>query len=175
MKSSANAKYIDHYIDNGFIKICQVEDYCNHWYYKNVDRDLMYEDHRSWVYFIVRDREIVKIGETEQPLGIYTPTEDQPKSGTDCRLGRLRKQKSTTKSGKEDTDEFIRDNLREDISNGIEVSIWALKCPTVGVERTIGTSTSIVGGKFHKDLEKQYIDYFERCVGQKPILNKGRA
>ena len=58
---------IDTYIADGFVKVCDVildpndEQF---WKYINIDEDVMYSEHRSWIYFIVDGKEIAKAGET---------------------------------------------------------------------------------------------------------------
>ena len=162
---NTNAKSINHYIQDGFIKVCEVEENYGQWLYKNINTGVMYADHRSWIYFIVLNDEIVKIGETGQPLGIKM-SDGQPKKGTECRLGRIR-------NGQE-TDLFIRKSLSENIANGNTVSIWALKCPIYKSKNKVGGKEIDVDTTVHKKLEYHYLDYFENNTGHKPVLNKGR-
>jgi hypothetical protein len=160
-----SAKQIEHYVPDGFVRVCDVEEYYSQWQYKNINQEVMYDDHRSWIYFIVAGTEIVKIGETGQPLGIKM-SDGQPKKGTECRLGRIR-------SG-DGTDFDIRHSLREDLESGTKVSIWALKCPSYLTEHKIAGNAKQINTTIHKALELHYIDYFENQTGHKPILNKGR-
>lgn len=159
------AKYIDHYIQDGFVKICDVDPSAVYeWQYTDIHK-LMFSTHNSWVYFITLDDEVVKIGETGQPLGIEM-SDGQPKKGTQCRLGRYR-----TGDG---TDSVVRRELKEDISKGRTVSIWALKCPIYTSKQKVGGRVVQIDTTTHKSLELTYIDYFESQVGSKPLLNKGR-
>lgn len=162
---------ICHYKKDGFEKVCDV--YINPldggWAYKNINHDVMYSDHRSWVYFIVVDREIVKAGETGNPLGIgeswiYGNRELQPRSGSTSRLGRYRKG--------DGTDSYIRESLRKDILSGTTVSFWAKKCPIKIIHENIGNHTAGVKHTFHKDLEQAYLQHFLRFSGHYPRLNK---
>jgi hypothetical protein len=97
---------INEYINDGFEKVCDVTNYGVDWMYKNINKDLMYSDHNSWVYFIVENETIVKCGETGNPLGI--PEQRgylweypiQPVGNSKSRFGRLRKG--------DGTDAFIR-------------------------------------------------------------------
>lgn len=61
-----------HFLEpDGFKKVCDVVALKDKtWRYKNINKDLMYSDHTSWVYAIVLGKSIVKIGETGVPLGI---------------------------------------------------------------------------------------------------------
>jgi hypothetical protein len=162
---NTSAKHIAHYIPDGFVKVCDVEEYYSQWKYKNIDRAVMYDNHRSWIYFIVSNTEIVKIGETGNPLGIAM-SDGQPKKGTECRLGRIR-------SG-DGTDSDIRWSLNEDIKKGVNISIWAFKCPTFVTEHKIAGNIKKISTTIHKSLELHYLDYFKDQVGQIPSLNKGR-
>jgi hypothetical protein len=128
----------------------------------------MFCDHKSWVYFIVEDEGIVKIGETGNPLGIknsrgqYRYFEDQPISGTKSRLGRLARFGNDN-----DTDGRIRRDLKESVDQG-KVSIWARKCEIKDHEVMIGGKMVNTKITFHKELELQYIDIIF------PYLNQGR-
>ena len=55
---------IRHYKKDGFQKVCNVNQFAGEWHYSDIDTELMFCNHRSWVYFIVVDDEIVKGGET---------------------------------------------------------------------------------------------------------------
>ena len=130
--------HIGNFAADGFVKVCDVEtetalvynkDLNIHeqqpqWYYKNIKTDTMFLDHRSWIYFIVVNDYVVKIGETGNPLGIaentpYKNGEVQPKSGTTSRFGRIRKGDMT--------DANIRSKLETVVKLGL-VSLWAKQC-----------------------------------------------
>jgi hypothetical protein len=161
-----DAKYIDHYVQDGFVKVCEVDsNLVLEWRYKNINKDIMFDHHNSWIYFIVRGKEIVKIGETGQPLGIQM-SDGQPKKGTECRLGRYR-------IG-DGTDSYIRMELKEDLKQGNEVSIWAKKCQMYSTEQILGGNPMQVNTTIHKSLELEYLDYFKRQIGYYPVLNKSR-
>jgi hypothetical protein len=160
---------IEQYTQDGFVKVCEVSA-CGygHWYYKNINRDVMFDPHKSWIYFIVVDSEIFKIGESGNPLGIeskrvYPNEEPQPKKGTMSRFGRYR--------NGDGTDVFIRDALRKEVKAG-RVSLWAKRCDMVEMELTIAGKKQITLTSFHKDLELRYLKHFVEHVGCLPKLNK---
>jgi hypothetical protein len=155
---------IDHYIANGFKKICDVQvriENNDAWFYINVDESLMFSDHSSWVYFIVEDKTIVKVGETSLPLGIKSKTHDQPVSGTFTRFGRLAHWKDAT-------DGRIRQSLQESANNGL-VSLWAKQCNTIEVESEVGNSIKKLQATFHKTLELSYMDYMKENFYTPPL------
>ena len=164
---------IKNYIKDGFVKVCDVEDvgYGREWKYKNINRDLMFSSHNSWVYFIVENNTIVKCGETSVPLGIEGgrrqrwSDEDQPKKGTKCRFGRLRSSDST--------DQFIRHELRANIRKGSTVSLWAIKCEIQTITETINGIKCSVNTTIHHHMEQLYLEYFINETGFLPDLNKG--
>lgn len=162
---------INNFVGDGFVKVCDVEqDQLGHWCYKNINKPVMFDNHKSWVYFIVVKNEIVKVGETGNPLGIkpqgywcMPAPEEQPKKGTTNRLGRYR--------AGDGTDHHIRCALREEVDKGI-VSIWARKCKMVVTETVIAGEKQKTMTSFHKDLELQYLRYFVEKTGRLPRLNK---
>lgn len=168
---------ISHYIQDGFKKVCDVangsilaelnERYLGKFYYTNTDESLLFSKHNSWVYMIVDDTEVVKIGETGQPLGIRGNFNNgQPVWSTACRLGRLA-------SWDDNTDGRIRKELDESTKK-IKVSIWAKPCQKTVTGVTVGGVTKDINLCFHKDLELAYLDYFYENVGRYPKLNVGR-
>jgi hypothetical protein len=166
---------INNYINDGFQKLCDVENgdnragkvYHGKFYYTNINKELMFSDHRSWVYMIVSDNEIVKIGETGNPLGIRKKNYcSQPKWSTECRMGRLAAWNCNT-------DGRIRESLYNDCDDG-KVSIWVRKCDYIDLTYNINGRSHNLYSTFHKDLELAYLDYiFDNC-GSYPILNVGR-
>ena len=57
---------VKNYIDDGFEKVCDVLPLKNkEWVYSKINKDLMFSEHRSWVYFLVIDSSIVKCGKQE--------------------------------------------------------------------------------------------------------------
>lgn len=161
---------IRNFKQDGFEHVCDVDpQQIGRWQYKNINKSLMFSEHASWVYMIVLEQIIVKLGETGNPLGIseyyrYGKYEAQPKASSQCRLGRLR-----TGDG---TDSYIRENLAPYIRNGHAVSIWAKKCPIKSLTESIGGTKSRVQTSIHKSLEQAYLKYFQNKIGQYPWLNK---
>jgi hypothetical protein len=165
---------------DGFVKVCDVA-YKGHgdgWIYENINQDVMFDDHRSWVYAIVDGQEIVKIGETGNPLGIRKtrgrgPTDRaQPTSGTASRLGRLRTW-GKINSNDNDTDTVIRRNLQETAHQG-NVSIWARKCEQIEMPITVFGKEIMMNHSFHKDLEQVYLRKYVEVTGRLPRLNKAQ-
>lgn len=160
---------IRNYVSDGFVKVCDVTLQYNDWIYKNINEEIMYAQHCSWVYFIVENSRIVKCGETSKPLGIREKQfrykiEVQPVSNSTCRFGRLRKG--------DGTDAFIRNSLRYDLLNGHEVSLWAKKCPIYCLKESINGVIKTVHTTIHKNLEIMYLDYFKSKAFCLPALNK---
>ena len=170
---SKDVFHISHYVNDGFQKVCDVTINCldGGWAYTNINHDYMYNDHRSWVYFIVLDGIIQKAGETGNPLGIaeswiYGNQEVQPISGTKSRLGRYRKG--------DGTDSYIREALRKDIVAGRKVTVWAKLCPIERIKATVGKETVIINHTYHKDLEQAYFQHFLDNSNRLPRLNKAK-
>ena len=161
---------INSYISEGYVKVCEVSkyQYTNDnritWDYINIDANVMYDDHRSWTYFIVVGNEIVKNGETGVPLGIKSKGKNQPVSGSTNRFGRYR--------GGDNTDMYIRESLQKDVANGL-VSLWAKKCPIAMTNIVIGGKKQTLETTFHKTLEQGYFTHFEEN-GVWPKLNKSK-
>lgn len=162
---------INNYIGDGFKKVCNVildpeED--QFWLYSDIDESIMFDTHSSWLYNIVVDDEIVKHGETGQPLGIRVAS-GQPWSSTKCRLGRYRRQQ-----GKHDTDATIRQALYEEVKAG-RVSIWARRCQVITIPVLIGGVIHETVYEIHKDLEKRYLRDMLEKGGRLPRLNKAHS
>lgn len=161
-----SALTVEHYLEDGFERVCDVRrTWDNKWWYTAIRQDLMYRDHRSWIYFIVVDGTIEKVGETGQPLGIRTSSDEQPRTGTKSRFGRYR-------SGHE-TDQWIRQQLWLETGEH-RVSLWARACPIVLQKFSVGRSSCLAGTHCHKDLEIAYLDYMWREAGTRPRLNTVR-
>lgn len=159
--------HINHYLQDGFVKVCDIDpNLVYEWQYKNINEEIMFSWHNSWIYFITLNDKIVKIGESGNPLGIRMAYSNQPTTGSKSRLGRYR-----TGDG---TDASIRNALREDIRKGNIVSIWAKKCQIYSSEHTIAGNSISVNTTIHKALECHYLDYFKTQFGYYPILNKSR-
>jgi len=153
-------------------KVCSVKAYRDEWRYTDIDQNVMFSPHRSWVYAITVDKEIVKIGETGNPLGIkprydYELSEVhlQPIIGTKCRLGRYRK-------GGE-SDQIVRESLRKETRNG-SVEIYAYMCPEAVIDLVIIDQELPVSAQIHKQLEKMILDRIKKIDGCYPALNTGR-
>jgi len=158
----------------GFKRVCKIVDYQGEWYYQHIDKSIMYDGHTSWVYAIVVNGIIYKIGASAVPLGIRTNNDAQPKKGTKCRFGRYRAHKGS--NGNDDTDEYCRDQLRsiiKDLDNCVE--FWAMKCPVIKQTIDIGYDTVELDAAFHFELEKRILNDIVRLTGSRPILNKGIA
>jgi hypothetical protein len=167
---------IQNFIIDGFQKVCDIDIHPNNhenWYYRNINHSIMFANHKSWVYFIVEDNEIIKVGETGNPLGIrkesdWYSSNPQPLSGSKCRTGRY--------INGDGTDRVIRDGLYESISNKRHnYSFWAKKCDYITTQFTICGQPYTTFATVHKDLEKQYLDFININFGTYPRLNKGRA
>ncbi|MCA1800656.1 MAG: hypothetical protein LC650_05130 [Actinobacteria bacterium] len=166
------------YVKDGFQRVCGVESIGgehNDWTYTDINKDVMYADHRSWVYFITVNNKIWKIGETGNPLGILAKRKGatQPRMGSTSRLGRYRAG-CMVSHNKADTDYEIRRILRPYIEDGHAVEIWAKRCSVVDVQVTIGGKTKSVGSAVHKELEMAYIDHIRKTTRKLPVLNKLR-
>jgi hypothetical protein len=157
---------INTYAADGLIKVCDVvRDTENRWFYENINEAMMFSEHRSWVYFIVVDEEIVKVGETGNPLGVRMKTGNQPKMGSEGRFGRYR--------AGDNTDWYIREELRTEVRQG-RVSLWARRCEMVALTVSVAGCEDSTMTSFHKDLEMRYLDYIFSQTGNLPRLNKAR-
>ena len=179
------AACIDHYIDDGIKKVCDVN-YVHtgnfEWEFSNADQSIMFSDHRSWVYFIVLGMIIMKIGETGNPLGIpYAACHirkhlddpnhwihSNPRTGTRSRLGRLRSHHDCN-HGRPDTDYVIRESLYE---KDEPISIWAKKCDITYTSKTFGGREILVEQTTHKAEELIYLREYRCMTGTLPALNK---
>lgn len=160
---------IQTYVQDGFEKVCDVIAHGSDWRYKNINKELMYSTHTSWVYFIVENLLIVKCGETGNPLGIpmtwgYLNEETQPVRNSKCRFGRLQ--------NGDGTDAFIRSSLRESINNGSNVSLWAKKCKIHTLTESLSGHDRVVQTTIHKSVELMYLEHFKNELGILPKLNK---
>jgi hypothetical protein len=171
------SKYIWDYESEGFEKVCNVKTAADRsWKYHNINRELMFSPHNSWVYFIVDNFEIVKIGETGNPLGIWPKNKNsafyelleevQPITGTTGRLGRLR-------GMKDNTDGWIRNCLYESAKRG-HISIWAKKCEIIEKITKIGGIEKTIFITSHKHQEVLYLDHVKNTTGDYPRLNEMR-
>ena len=160
---------INSYLKDGFEKVCDVVDTYGEWKYKNINKELMYSTHTSWVYFIVENEEIVKCGETGNPLGIreqygHPEYPTQPIASSKCRFGRLRRG--------DGTDSYIRESLRKQIAAGYKISLWAKKCRIHVLTEHVGGIEQNVNTEIHKSLELMYLNNFKFQTGNLPRLNK---
>lgn len=161
---------INNFLDDGFEKVCDVTGFHNkdkEWKYININESLMFSNHESWVYFIVVDKAIVKCGETGNPLGIKNAKnywhDKQPITGTKSRFGRLRKG--------DRTDYYLRESILPYLEKGLNVSLWAKKCPIATKDVLVSGQKISVTLTMHKDLEQIYLDHFKTnaCL---PVFNK---
>jgi hypothetical protein len=160
---------INTYLADGFEKVCDVKNHYYSWRYMNINKELMFSSHNSWVYFIVENETIVKCGETGNPLGIpeqrsYHMGPTQPINSSKCRFGRLRKG--------DGTDSYIRESLHDSIEAGNNVSLWAKKCKLYTLNENLGGVARSVDTSIHKHLEQLYLEHFKRETGSLPRLNK---
>ncbi len=157
---------INSYVNDGFVKVCKVQSgLCNSWWYSEINEPVMFAQHKSWVYFIVVNNEIVKVGETGNPLGIKMKNSNQPKFGKEGRFGRYR--------GRDGTDAYIRESLDREVNRGM-VTLWARRCEMVSITVSVCGQTEETLTSFHKDLEMRYLDYIFSQTGVLPRLNKSR-
>ena len=98
------------------------------------------------VYLLVKDEEILKIGECIN----------------------LSKRITNYKSHSGPTN----DHVREGLTIGEQYDIYYLACPTIPV--SFGGVSTVVGISY-KDLEKKLINQYLDLNGNLPILNKGKA
>lgn len=153
-----------------FVHLCDVTDSSTvkRWNYENVNEQLMFSDHNSWVYFIVVDHdEIYKTGETGNVLGLKGKTKRCfMKTGTQSRIGRY--------MANGETDAYIREELQPLIDAGHTVSFYVKQCPKVQVATVQGgvqTNTMLTS---HKQEEFDYMDLMVQAAGRLPKLNKAR-
>jgi hypothetical protein len=164
-----DALKITTYIPDGFVKVCNVEqDYQGHWYYTDIDQSVMFDPHRSWIYSIVNEDVIEKLGESGNPLGIKCQRggafeKTQPAKNTKSRLGRYR--------NGDGTDERIREELRTEVAAG-NISIWARKCMLIPIDVMISGKPAKTSLSFHKDVELRYLEHISQAAGRLPRLNK---
>lgn len=166
---------INSYLSDGFKKLCDVENgdnrvgtvYHGKFYYTNIDQTLMFSKHRSWVYMIVNNSVIEKVGETGNPLGIRKSNGcTQPKWSTECRIGRLA-------SWKCNTDGRIKEELYESCNKN-NVSIYVKKCDQSIKTISIAGQIKTMYLSCHKDLEMTILDHIFQQTNTYPRLNQCR-
>lgn len=169
--------------DDGFEYVAEIsKDYAKGkektfcWQYRDINESIMYSTHTSWIYVICIDQIIVKLGETELPLGTrsenfylkFCPNRKemiyhrQPKKDGN-RLGRLAIYSS--KERENDTDIRIRRAIDEFLPKH-SIQIFARKCHIVNMTVEFMESIRTLSTKMNKDLEVKYLHIFD------PILNK---
>jgi hypothetical protein len=172
---------VNNYLQDGFVPVCKVQhdillsDGTYGWRYVESDLSLLFSEHRSWVYFVVVDNAIVKVGQTGLRLGIpydvVAPENDrdQPICGTTNRFGRMRRQ--FNKPGqREDTDSRNRKLLQSCVEEG-RVTLWAKACPITLYEVTVQGINTVVEKTMNVDLETIILDHIQRDWGRYPVLN----
>jgi hypothetical protein len=181
---SNNYFNINSFINDGFQRVADVhcQSTTDQWLYYNIDQNLMYADHESWVYFVVIDDQIVKCGETGNKLALRYQTknkrmflgEEQPITGTKGRFGRLASHKEDKNSGRSETDEMIRRECLPYLIRGSKVSLWAKKCQYGQLDQIINGVKTSVTTTIHKDLELKYLKSFKAKAGRLPLFNKAK-
>lgn len=158
------------FVNDGFERVCDVDVSSRRyeWMFVNVNSDLMWADHNSWVYFIVVNGVIFKCGESGNPIGIkgslVVNGTRQPLRSTKCRFGRL-----STGDG---TDAYLRESLDPYLKQNIKIEIWAKKCPIYYIEEKINGKKTQIPTTIHKSLEQMYLAYFSNKTGNLPWFNK---
>lgn len=155
---------VNNYVNDGFTKVCEIGWFDNQWFYKPTDFRKMYKNHCSWVYFIVVDNEIVKVGETGNHLALKD-SKGQDVKGSKSRLGRY--------INGDRTDQYIRESLRKETTEN-RVSIWARELPYVITKIFINNIETEVIHKSNMEVEKHYLDLMRKKALRYPLLNKGR-
>lgn len=175
---------------DGFIKVADAKffyttettNYYNHYEfdYYNVNHELMFSSHNSWIYCITLNNFIIKIGETGNRLGLpYSGTKrlkyryhyDNPKSGSKSRLGRLK----ASYYNEYDTDYKIRESLYKHTKHDKDIiSVWAKKCEKQACDIPIGGNIVRTEQTTHKFQEMAYLDLFYKKCKDYPILNSCR-
>jgi hypothetical protein len=160
---------INTHIGDGFIHVCDVcniESTTKKWKYINIVENIMFDDHRSWLYFIVVNDIIFKVGETGNFLGHRTnESQKHPLTGTKGRLSRY--------LIGDETDQVIRNELQPYLDKGDKISFWVKKCEVLGGIIDVVGRQEIVYHSTHKDQEMIYLDRFKE-TGEYPVLNKLR-
>jgi hypothetical protein len=132
------------------------------WEFTNISSRASVEE-PCWVYCVVVDDEIAKLGETGLKLFELDEQRQCVGTGTQSRMGRLRRGSGT--------DRNIREALFYEVCDN-RVSIWATKCKyTVITESVLGEEVDHIVGN-HKQLESMYIKHIKQIVGKRPPLNK---
>lgn len=157
-------------------RVCTVKsDDDNFWFYQDIDETVMFSPHNSWVYAITVDGNIVKFGETGNPLGIRPRRktmdprdESQPIVSSQCRLGRSRKM--------DGSDQHTRDALQKYTSDPQHlVEIWAIQCGSLTGNVPFIDGDIAVESQFHKHLEKALLDDYFKNHLRYPLCNTGRC
>lgn len=157
------------FISDGFKLVCRIKNSSSvkKWTYENIDRSIMFKDHRSWLYLIVVDDVVFKIGETANPLGIVTSASlTQPMTGSKSRLGRY-----TTGDA---TDQDIRNSAEPYLKAGCIIEFWAKECEIVKSDAIICGKINQVEGSTQKSQEMAYLNYFIKTSGSLPLWNKSK-
>lgn len=167
--------HVSNFLPDGFVKFADVglkPSNTIQWIYTNQHLD-MYSDYFSWVYLIVLDSFVVKIGESGQPMAILSIKNNQPISGTTCRMGRIANHVEYRENGQPTTDTAIRDFLNPYIANGSNVSIYARRCPVLPHQISAMGKSVKLECTMHKSVELVYLNHCVDDIGEIPILNKG--
>ena len=154
---------------DGFELACTVANNNGQWCYPKLNPKFLGIEGQphSYVYAICVDEEIVKIGETGNPIMLayrsYRPGGPiRIRTGSKSRLGRYMNGCST--------DECIRESLREEVAQG-KVTIIVKECEIKKTTETILGKTVEIGASVHKELELYYLDTYQEHYGNYPLLN----
>jgi hypothetical protein len=160
---------IDQYIPDGFNFVCNTNknSTIERWYYENIVESIMYDTHSSWLYLLVVNYYIFKIGESANPLGVRGKLSQlQPNTGSRSRIGRY--------STGDSTDLYIRTLAQPYIDAGHRVEFWAKKCEIIpSTTKILGEDTDI-DHVSQKLQELIYLDRFKQEVKMFPAWNKYR-
>ena len=167
--------HVSNFLPDGFVKFADVGLKPSNniqWIYTNQHSD-MYSDYFSWVYLIALNDFVVKIGESGQPMAILSNKNNQPITGTTCRMGRIANHVEYRENGRHDTDTTIRDFLNPYIATGSTVSIYARQCPVLPHQISAMGKSVKLECTMHKSVELVYLNHCVDTIGEIPILNKG--
>ncbi len=159
---------ISNFEKDGFKYVCDAEYdlLTGKWVYSNIQERLMFSKHYGWVYAIVVDDIIVKIGETGNPLGIRNTKKNSLNivvESTRSRLGRLIYFPTGT--------DFV---IRQALKNEKNIKIYAKKCIPAKTSTMIGGKRKQLRPRPNKEVELAYLDLFMELTGKRPRLNKAR-
>lgn len=166
-KLSLHGPTMADYNGDDFKLVCEVDaKRCTteKWVYTNINDDILFDSHLSWVYIITVDDYVFKIGETANPLGIKRTVDNQPKSGSTNRIGRY--------VNGDGTDQGIRYAAARYLAAGHTVSFYAKKCEISNITTTIAGKPTTVSSVSQKSEELAYLNQYVNTTGALPLWNK---